>query len=472
MRKIGCLFLSILLICSCFSISVYSFYSENVLVYGVETVYSECYATEKTELEKFTDTSYVNLYQYNFDNKGYIYTAYSQLPEIEKMIYNKFVSALMNGNISVQIDFNPILSKEDYQKIDWKRVLEGIRLDHPEFFYLYSMSIGYAAYPDGRVVYIILTAKGERTKSDNTRITVYTDNQMLSCTTELTDTVKNIDLDLSNRYSFVKNLHDYLCNNIVYIDNDFRCHDAYGALVEGVAVCQGYAEAFKLICDYYKIPCVCLTGDAGGPHMWNAVQMDDGKWYLMDVTWDDQSHRIYDDFFLIGLNTKDTYFGGNAFNVSHISDGSPYLPILNYATDKYSETNHNTAFKATYNALAIDEGNFLIRSCFDIEDTNVYYNGMYVETNNLTTNGIFEVPSGQNGNLEKWTLVLLGDCNGDGYCNVSDYSDAVNKVLADNEISNASDMAADMDCDGCLDVIDLAIMHLATSGLNTDIEIE
>ena len=77
MRKIGCLFLSILLICSCFSISVYSFYSENVLVYGVETVYSECYATEKTELEKFTDTSYVSLYQYNFDNKGYIYCLFT-----------------------------------------------------------------------------------------------------------------------------------------------------------------------------------------------------------------------------------------------------------------------------------------------------------------------------------------------------------------------------------------------------------
>ena len=67
---------------------------------------------------------------------------------------------------------------------------------------------------------------------------------------------------------------------------------------------------------------------------------------------------------------------------------------------------------------------------------------------------------------------MLGDCNGDGNCNVSDYSDAVNKVLADNGISDASDMAADMDNDGYLDVIDLAIMHLATSGLNTDIEIE
>ena len=85
MRKIGCLFLSILLICSCFSISVYSFYSENVLVYGVETVYSECYATEKTELEKFTDTSYVSLYQYNFDNKGYI-IGINEVEELEQAI--------------------------------------------------------------------------------------------------------------------------------------------------------------------------------------------------------------------------------------------------------------------------------------------------------------------------------------------------------------------------------------------------
>jgi hypothetical protein len=228
------------------------------------------------------------------------------------------------------------------------------------------------------------------------------------------------------------------------------------------------------LCDIYNIPCVCITGTAnGGAHMWNAVQMDDGLWYILDITWDDQTDDgwgIFTDFFLIGLNTKDLYFGGSAFNESHISDGSPYLPPLNYATDKYTETNHNTEFKATYNSLAID--NYLIRSCFDIEDTYVYYNGMYVETNNLVTNGTFKVPNAENNEFEEWTLVLLGDCNSDGNCDAADYSEAVNKVLADKGVSDASDMAADMDCDGCLDVIDLAIIQLASSGLNTQIEIE
>lgn len=54
-------------------------------------------------------------------------------------------------------------------------------------------------------------------------------------------------------------------------------------------VCEGYARAFKLVCDKLKIPCVLVSG-AG--HMWNYVQVDingngTAKWYLLDATWDD-----------------------------------------------------------------------------------------------------------------------------------------------------------------------------------------
>ena len=75
-------------------------------------------------------------------------------------------------------------------------------------------------------------------------------------------------------------------------------------------------------------------------------------WYFLDITWDDQGSIIYYDFFLSGTNTVCSKgFGGNAFNISHVSDGSPYLPVLSYAENKYSQSNHNTAFKATYNSL-------------------------------------------------------------------------------------------------------------------------
>jgi hypothetical protein len=56
-------------------------------------------------------------------------------------------------------------------------------------------------------------------------------------------------------------------------------------------VCEGYAKAFKVLCDEAGIPCVVVTGtginDSGSQnHMWNYVKLN-GKWYAVDVTWND-----------------------------------------------------------------------------------------------------------------------------------------------------------------------------------------
>lgn len=54
-------------------------------------------------------------------------------------------------------------------------------------------------------------------------------------------------------------------------------------------VCEGYSKAFKYLCDLSQfdgdVVCRIATGNMGaGPHMWNVVQMGDGKNYLADVT--------------------------------------------------------------------------------------------------------------------------------------------------------------------------------------------
>ena len=53
-------------------------------------------------------------------------------------------------------------------------------------------------------------------------------------------------------------------------------------------VCEGYAKAFKYLCDLSSFTgdvfCYTVTGNQGGPHMWNVVQMPDGRNYIVDVT--------------------------------------------------------------------------------------------------------------------------------------------------------------------------------------------
>lgn len=110
-------------------------------------------------------------------------------------------------------------------------------------------------------------------------------------------------------------LHDYLAVNCrynwyvgaylgtpTYDKNkvDRKVYNAYGALVQGDPVCQGYALAYKHLLDLCNIPAVVVTSDAIN-HAWNLVQIG-GEWYHVDITWDDpvpdRPGKSYHDNFL------------------------------------------------------------------------------------------------------------------------------------------------------------------------------
>lgn len=58
----------------------------------------------------------------------------------------------------------------------------------------------------------------------------------------------------------------------------------YGILINGLGVCQSYAESYKLLCDAANVPCVVASGTVGSvPHAWNKVRLND-TWYHVDAT--------------------------------------------------------------------------------------------------------------------------------------------------------------------------------------------
>ena len=100
-----------------------------------------------------------------------------------------------------------------------------------------------------------------------------------------------------NEYDRVKVIHDYLVNNVNYdlasIENgtinqgNHPSHTAEGALCGNLAVCDGYAQAFELMCAEAGIYAYMMYGTAGGDsHAWNVVKIN-GEWYQVDCTWDD-----------------------------------------------------------------------------------------------------------------------------------------------------------------------------------------
>ena len=97
-----------------------------------------------------------------------------------------------------------------------------------------------------------------------------------------------------NVFGRVQYIHDWLCENIDYeampenADTLPRVCGAVGALVDGRANCQGYADAFRLIGLLSGLDVRKQEGwdDAGAPHDWNVVRLN-GKWYIVDATEDD-----------------------------------------------------------------------------------------------------------------------------------------------------------------------------------------
>jgi transglutaminase-like putative cysteine protease len=99
-------------------------------------------------------------------------------------------------------------------------------------------------------------------------------------------------------------IHDTLA--VAGYDRDGDSADSpnlYGVLVEGKAICNGYAAGFHYLAGLAGLESVVLEGVStrGIPHAWNAVRLD-GSWHYVDVTWDrplNPDDGVYHDYFLM-----------------------------------------------------------------------------------------------------------------------------------------------------------------------------
>ena len=109
-------------------------------------------------------------------------------------------------------------------------------------------------------------------------------------------------------------------------------HNIVGVLLEGEGVCESYAKAFQLLLNYCGIDNVFVVGTANGPHAWNLVQLDDGRWYWYDLTWDDQPRWM--------LGVKHNYFCVSDADYVDWSDGSGRNNSKTFS-DEHIPSNHN-----------------------------------------------------------------------------------------------------------------------------------
>ena len=93
-------------------------------------------------------------------------------------------------------------------------------------------------------------------------------------------------------YTKVKTIYDYICANVTYdytnLENEAYTlkFSAYAALINGTAVCQGYATLFYRMLLMAGVDTRVIPGTSDGVnHAWNIVKLGD-VYYNADSTWD------------------------------------------------------------------------------------------------------------------------------------------------------------------------------------------
>ena len=106
----------------------------------------------------------------------------------------------------------------------------------------------------------------------------------------ITDGMTDFEKELALHDALLRGVH---CDETVY-DHDTpqglpNNTNPYGALVEGYAICLGYAASFQLLMDLAGVECVTVVGASSrstSEHAWNLVRLE-GEWYGVDPTWND-----------------------------------------------------------------------------------------------------------------------------------------------------------------------------------------
>lgn len=105
---------------------------------------------------------------------------------------------------------------------------------------------------------------------------------------ELTPVVNSILAELSltgkSDYEKILAIYQYLTDHVQYGGSGNTMYTAYAALVNNLAVCQGYATAFYRLCLESKIDARIISSRSMD-HAWNIVRFR-SQYYALDSTWD------------------------------------------------------------------------------------------------------------------------------------------------------------------------------------------
>ena len=227
-------------------------------------------------------------------------------------------------------------------ELSGKQVYETLfayKNDHPEVFWLKNSYQYY--YENGNThIYLAFSMNGDILADAKTRLNTVVE--------------KIVNSAPKNASEFERELYinDYLSDNCEYdydaLENQeivANKNDAYGALVDKKAVCEGYARAFQLLCSKLDLECVSIVGTTDNiAHQWNCVKIG-GSWYHIDATWNDtkndEKHSEYDYFNLNDEQMNKTHKANRLFSELTDKESEKYDYMLNIFVPECKSNEYN-----------------------------------------------------------------------------------------------------------------------------------
>jgi hypothetical protein len=204
-------------------------------------------------------------------------------PADVRSMYNSIKKAMIGGERNVV--FNLLTTdKFSISFKDFNILIEKVLNENPECRFFNTWKTSYSMY-DKKLAYKVEFQLN------------FTKSEIITMQTAVKNKIKKIIASQitpgMSDYTKELKLHDYLVNNTVY---DYKnllkntvpptSYTAYGVLIKGVGVCEGYSEAMKMLLNSVSIECGIISGYANGAHAWNLVKLG-SDYYHLDVTFDD-----------------------------------------------------------------------------------------------------------------------------------------------------------------------------------------
>lgn len=280
-------------------------FTDMIKVYGASEDYESIVEAKSKEIEALSKTGVSTLLvdaEYKAELKldkasvvntvaavDYAYVAHSPLEEY-------IVTNILAGNFNLDMAAFPEVKNKIVLSEAFKNVVENnpIIVNTPAYYYsdtekLLQLSISEAEFKkqkemaekiDHTIKALIKDGMSDEEKSEaiNNYLTENTEYDYDALTA-----LKNYEATEQNKASTDAQL-DKAKNNFLKYDESFK---AFGVLMKGKGVCAGYADAYRILAAYAGLDALKVHGDVpGGRHAWNLVYLD-GKWLVVDVTWND-----------------------------------------------------------------------------------------------------------------------------------------------------------------------------------------